>query len=199
MILKRSIQRGCLYNCRRWKLLPEFRVLVLPCSVGTTFRPPSTTHLRFHSTASNNIGRSGALQTVTTWIQESVEKGEANIMVLCGAGVSVSANIPDFRTPGTGLYDNLDRYNLPYPEAIFDLDFFRGRPEAFLSLAKEIWPGGHSPTLTHSFLALLEQKNLLLRCYSQNIDGKFYLNLLIATIPFYLSEPEDVIDVDQSI
>jgi hypothetical protein len=32
------------------------------------------------------------------WIQES-----QNILVLTGAGISVSAGIPDFRTPGSGL------------------------------------------------------------------------------------------------
>jgi len=27
-----------------------------------------------------------------------------------------------FRSPGSGLYDNLHKYDLPYPEAIFDVD-----------------------------------------------------------------------------
>ena len=41
--------------------------------------------------------------------------------VMCGAGISTSAGIPDFRTPGTGLYDNLQRFNLPQAESIFEL------------------------------------------------------------------------------
>lgn len=53
------------------------------------------------------------------------------VVVLTGAGVSVAAGIPDFRTPGTGLYDNLQKYNLPFPEAIFEMDFFRTNPKPF--------------------------------------------------------------------
>eukprot|EP00934_Nitzschia_sp_Nitz4_P007111 Nitzschia sp. Nitz4//scaffold40_size135432//70241//71530//NITZ4_003247-RA/size135432-processed-gene-0.41-mRNA-1//1//CDS//3329551228//7101//frame0 len=96
------------------------------------------------------------------------------VVVLMGAGASVSAGIPDFRTPGTGLYDKLQEYKLPYPEAIFDLDYYRENPGPFVRLAKEIWPGqqnGPKPTLTHSFLRLLELKGMLQRVYSQNIDG----------------------------
>ena len=94
-----------------------------------------------------------------------------NIIILTGAGVSCNAGIPDFRTPGTGLYDNLSKYNLPFPEAVFDLGFYKNNPDPFVQLASELWPGlKHSPTITHSFIALLEKKGLLLRNYTQNID-----------------------------
>jgi hypothetical protein len=36
-----------------------------------------------------------------------------------------AAGIPDFRSPGTGLYCNLQKYNLPDPMAIFTLNYFR--------------------------------------------------------------------------
>eukprot|EP01061_Rhynchopus_euleeides_P047880 TRINITY_DN9899_c0_g1_i1.p1 TRINITY_DN9899_c0_g1~~TRINITY_DN9899_c0_g1_i1.p1 ORF type:complete len:374 (+),score=133.03 TRINITY_DN9899_c0_g1_i1:67-1188(+) len=100
-----------------------------------------------------------------------IDKDARNIVVMTGAGISVAAGIPDFRSPGTGLYDNLSKYDLPYPEAIFTLDFFRDRPEAFFTLAKELWPGNFMPTPAHYFLKALHDEGRLLRCYTQNIDG----------------------------
>ena len=67
-------------------------------------------------------------------------KDGAKCVVMLGAGASVAAGLPDFRTPGTGLYDNLQEYNLPYAEAIFDLDFFQHTPQPFYELAKALWP-----------------------------------------------------------
>jgi len=90
---------------------------------------------------------------------------------MCGAGISTSAGIPDFRTPGTGLYDNLQRFNLPQAESIFELNYFRRHPHAFYVLCKEMWPGNYEPTPAHYFIRLLNEKGILLRCYSQNIDS----------------------------
>jgi NAD-dependent SIR2 family protein deacetylase len=59
-----------------------------------------------------------------------------NIVVMAGAGISVSAGIPDFRSPGTGLYSQLQRFQLPWPEAVFDIRFFRHNPKPFYLLAK---------------------------------------------------------------
>lgn len=50
-------------------------------------------------------------------------------MVLTGAGISTSAGIPDFRSPETGLYANLEKLNLPFPEAVFELNYFRKNPK----------------------------------------------------------------------
>ena len=90
---------------------------------------------------------------------------------------TTGAGIPDFRSPGTGLYDNLQKYDLPYPEAIFEVNYYRNKPGAFVSLANELWPGTgrYKPTLTHHFLKLLSDKGLLLRIYTQNIDGLEFL------------------------
>jgi NAD-dependent histone deacetylase SIR2 len=92
------------------------------------------------------------------------------IVVMTGAGISTSAGIPDFRSPETGLYANLARLNLPYAEAVFDISYFRSKPEPFYALAHELYPGKYRPTVTHSFIRLLHDKGLLLKVFTQNID-----------------------------
>ncbi|XP_037047824.1 NAD-dependent protein deacetylase Sirt2 [Bradysia coprophila] len=96
--------------------------------------------------------------------------GFKKIITMVGAGISTSAGIPDFRSKGTGLYHNLKKYNLPYPTAIFEVDYFRKQPKPFFSLAKELYPGKFNPTPCHYFVKLLNEKGLLLRHYTQNID-----------------------------
>ncbi|CAK8987690.1 unnamed protein product [Durusdinium trenchii] len=94
-----------------------------------------------------------------------------HVVVLCGAGISTSAGIPDFRSPGTGLYHNLQRFDLPEAEAIFDLKYFQKHPDAFYELCREMWPGNYAPTACHYFIRLLSDKGILQRCYTQNIDS----------------------------
>ena len=83
------------------------------------------------------------------------------IVVLTGAGISVSAGIPDFRSPSTGVYANLQKYNLPFPEAIFTLDFFRKQPEALYTFCQEFDMDAYKPTPAHYFITLLESMGML--------------------------------------
>ncbi|KAF4956522.1 hypothetical protein FGADI_3801 [Fusarium gaditjirri] len=104
-------------------------------------------------------------------VAEYIKSGRSKrIVVLTGAGISTAAGIPDFRSPGTGLYANLARLNLPYAEAVFDISYFRNHPEPFYVLANELYPGKFSPTVSHAFIALLARKGLLQMLFTQNID-----------------------------
>ena len=94
-----------------------------------------------------------------------------NVIIMCGAGISTAAGIPDFRSPSAGLYFKLKKYDLPYPEAVFDGDYFRQNPLPFYSLCRELYPEVLTPTTTHKFFTLLRDKHLLRRVYTQNIDA----------------------------
>lgn len=112
----------------------------------------------------NSLDLNGVIQ----YIKEGHAK---NIIIMSGAGISCAAGIPDFRTPGTGLYYNLQKYKLPFPEAVFSIDYFINRPEPFFELTKEMLPGKYDPTPAHFLSVILQKKGLLLRSYTQNIDG----------------------------
>ncbi|NXR20922.1 SIR3 deacetylase, partial [Cinclus mexicanus] len=105
-------------------------------------------------------------------VAELLQKKECRrVVVMAGAGISTPSGIPDFRSPGSGLYSNLEQYDIPYPEAIFELGYFCVNPKPFFTLAKELYPGNYRPNSAHYFLRLLHDKGLLLRLYTQNIDG----------------------------
>jgi NAD-dependent SIR2 family protein deacetylase len=98
-----------------------------------------------------------------------IMKNAKNIMVLTGAGVSVSCGIPDFRSE-TGIYARLDEFDLDDPQQMFDIHYFRENPQIFYSFAREIYPSNFEPSPSHQFVKLLEDKDVLLRNYTQNID-----------------------------
>lgn len=123
-----------------------------------------------------------ALEGVANLIKEGKAK---NIIILTGAGISTSSGIPDFRSPKTGLYHNLKKYNLPMAEDIFCIEYFEENPEPFFQLVKELYPGKFYPSLSHFFIRLVQEKGLLVRNFTQNIDG---LERLAGLDPEYIIE-----------
>jgi NAD-dependent SIR2 family protein deacetylase len=96
-----------------------------------------------------------------------------NVLVLVGAGISVNAGIPDFRSPTHGIYA---KYNCD-PEDVFHIESFRDDPIPLYRLVADLLvdTDGNmlefTPTVTHKFLRKLRDSGKLLRVYSQNIDG----------------------------
>lgn len=102
-------------------------------------------------------------------------KNSKRIMVLGGAGLSTSCGIPDFRSKD-GIYAQLQYGDAQYAQALsdptdmFDKEFFLYDPTCFFSFAKHIFPSNFKPSPSHRFIKLLEEKQKLLRHYTQNID-----------------------------
>ncbi|KAI0048748.1 SIR2-domain-containing protein [Auriscalpium vulgare] len=94
------------------------------------------------------------------------------ILILTGAGISVSCGIPDFRSQN-GLYASLKnegQYELDDPQQMFDINYFKENPAVFYSFARQIYPSNFTPSPCHRFIKLVEDNGTLLRNYTQNID-----------------------------
>ncbi|TDH72031.1 hypothetical protein CCR75_002527 [Bremia lactucae] len=99
-------------------------------------------------------------------------KKAKKILIIAGAGISVSCGIPDFRSKD-GIYAMARKMDvvLPEPECLFQIDYFRDDPAPFFEVVRHAFATSPKPSLTHWFFKLLQNKNKLLRVYTQNIDG----------------------------
>ena len=103
-------------------------------------------------------------------------KKSQNIIVFTGAGISTNSGILDFRGPD-GLYGLVERnYDLPYPEAIFELYFFKKNPEPFFDLIRNMFSQNPGPTKCHEFVTWLEKKNKVSIIVTQNCDRLHHLS-----------------------
>ena len=87
-------------------------------------------------------------------------------VALTGAGVSVPSGIPDFRTPGKGMWTRVD------PMKVAHIDAFRRDPKAFWDYYRPRFEtlGDKQPNPAHEALADLERRGLLDAVITQNID-----------------------------
>ena len=124
-----------------------------------------------------------SLEDVAKFIQSDKCR---NIVILAGAGMSVSAGIPDFRS-ADGLYATMKPDLLTAgpeereairedPTVALEQGLFLQNPLPCLELNREFILGTHSQrwkaTLAHRFVELLHAKTgKLARLYTQNIDG----------------------------
>ena len=87
-------------------------------------------------------------------------------VVLTGAGVSVPSGIPDFRSPGTGLWENVN------PMEVAHIDVFRREPDRFWHFYGDRFAAlrHKRPNDAHRAIAELEERGLVRGVITQNVD-----------------------------
>lgn len=93
-------------------------------------------------------------------------RGARSVVALTGAGVSVASGIPDFRSPGEGLWEGVD------PMEVAHIDAFTEDPARFWAFYAERFAtlDGKLPNPAHRALAAMEAHGLLDAVITQNVD-----------------------------
>src|SRR5437588_6247860 len=98
-------------------------------------------------------------------LAELIRSAES-VVALTGAGISVPSGIPDFRSPGTGLWENVD------PMEVAHIEAFQRDPQRFWSFYGERFQTleDKQPNRAHEVLAELERAGMLDAVIKQNSD-----------------------------
>jgi NAD-dependent deacetylase len=104
----------------------------------------------------------------TARVQRLVElvREARSVVALTGAGISVPSGIPDFRSPGSGLWEGVD------PMEVAHIDAWREDPERFWHFYGDRFTTleGKEPNGAHRALVELERRGRLDAVITQNID-----------------------------
>jgi NAD-dependent protein deacetylase/lipoamidase len=87
-------------------------------------------------------------------------------VALTGAGISVPSGIPDFRSPGTGMWEKVN------PLEVATIDAFRSDPTRFWGFYRPRFASlaDVEPNPAHEALVELERRGLLEAVITQNVD-----------------------------
>lgn len=93
-------------------------------------------------------------------------RSSGNAVAFTGAGISTESGIPDYRSPGTGLWEKMD-------QSVVSLEGFVRNPSAYYDYALELYPVRSSakPNPAHRLLSELERRGVLKGVITQNVDG----------------------------
>jgi len=90
----------------------------------------------------------------------------SNAVAFTGAGISTESDIPDYRSPGTGLWEKMD-------QSVVSLDGFTKEPSRYYNYSLELYPlrRAAKPNSGHNLLVELENREILKGIITQNVDG----------------------------
>lgn len=97
-------------------------------------------------------------------------KESRSSVVLTGAGISTESGIPDFRSPGSGLWEKVNPMEALSTEVLYN------DPKKFYSFGFNIITSMKDavPNKSHYMIAKLEELGLIDLLVTQNIDGLHY-------------------------
>jgi NAD-dependent deacetylase len=104
-------------------------------------------------------------QDQATRLAEMLREAQSAV-VLTGAGVSVPSGIPDFRSPGTGIWEKVN------PMEVAHIDAFRREPDRFWQFYGERFASlvDVEPNPAHFAIAELERRGVIRGVVTQNVD-----------------------------